>query len=211
MSKPTIKTAFLPIKPTVAALPKTTAVFKASPNGDLESRLPKNDSVAVTTEFFLEVVDKPEKESAAWGYVGDPHKSAQFGRRIVAALNVAHWPAAAAVERRDLRAIKWLVCVALLERLSVQHHPILTAISLRLSKLALGRANVNDWERVLWAAYRLKDATTFASGLDSAPLSVGTLHRFGEITVRVSARKIADWNARNEPKFNGNRPHPQSR
>ena len=201
-SKPVIKSAFTPIKPSINSLPRqVVASFAPSNESHSNGDTSKNDSVAITTEFWLEVVDKSEKQCPAWAYVGNPCHVAQFGRRIVAALNVAHWPAAAVVERKDRRAIAWLVSVAILERLNVQPHPILTALSLRLSKLALGRENVNNWERILWAAYGLKDTTRFVVGLDSAPLSVGTLHKFTELTVRVSARKIADFNARNELKI----------
>jgi hypothetical protein len=151
----------------------------------------------VSVEFWLELVDKPEKECPAWAYVGNPRKLAQFGRRIVAVLNLAHWPAAAAVQHKDWRAIRWLVCVAILERLSLQFHPILSVVGQRLSQLAFERPEVNKWESVLWSAYRLKN-TSFVAALESVPLSVGALKKIAELTVRISAGKLADWEERKQ-------------
>src|SRR5262245_32956321 len=71
-----------------------------------------SDEVTVTTEFWLEIVNQAEKSAPFWGYLGDP-RSADFGARCVACLNAAHWPTAAALERKDWRAIKWFIAAAL--------------------------------------------------------------------------------------------------
>jgi hypothetical protein len=96
------------------------------------------DEIVVPTEFWLEIVSRVEKAAPFWGYLGDP-RSADFGRRCVACLNAAHWPTAAALERKDWRAIKWFIAVSLCERVSLETHPLVSAIRFRLAQMALAR------------------------------------------------------------------------
>jgi hypothetical protein len=155
------------------------------------------DEVTVLSEFWLEIVSRPEKAAPFWAYLGDP-RSADFGKRCVACLNVAHWPVFAARERKDWRAVKWFVALAICERVSLETHPLVYAIRFRVAQLALARPVVHPWETVLWSAFALKDNNQFFASLESAPLTVGTLHKFSELTVRVSRRKLLQWNERNE-------------
>ncbi len=50
----------------------------------------------VTVELWLEIINKPGKICPAWGYLSHEPPLA----RLVAVLNGAHWPAAAALARR---------------------------------------------------------------------------------------------------------------
>jgi hypothetical protein len=104
------------------------------------------------------------------------------------------------VERKDWRALRWLVSVALLERLTVQRHPILQAVSQRLAQSALQRAQVHGWERCLWSAYPLKDRP-FSERIQTIPLVVGTSEKFSELSVCVDTQRLADWNARFSPEM----------
>jgi hypothetical protein len=185
-NQPAVKSFFSPIKP------RFVLAAKADPSTD--------PSIVINVSFWLEIINWPQKQNAAWAYCGDPRNIEQFGRKIVAVLNVAHWPVTGVVGRKDWRALRWLVCVAILERLTVQRHPILQAVSERLAQSALQRAQVHGWERCLWAAYRLKDHP-FAARLENVPLTVGTLEQFSELSVRVNAQRLADWNARFSPEM----------
>jgi hypothetical protein len=192
-----IKSAFAPMRATRTASP--SAAPPSSPE-----RLPKKpqpsktgqpsakDEVALDVTFWIEVVEKPLKEAPFWAYVGNPREIDTFGRRIVAVLNTSHWPATAAVERKDWRAIKWMASLAILERVGLQYHPILSAVRFRLCQLALCRPKAHERESILWAGYRLKDSS-FLAGLESIPLTVGTLQQFNKLTVSVNAGKLEQW------------------
>ena len=198
--KPTVKSAFPPIRPTAVTISRPIAAARPPQRKQAAPASPAskngvNGCVTINVEFFVEIVDRPERQCPCWAYAGDPRKSDTFAKRIVAVLNKACWPTAAALERDDRRALKWFVCVAICERLSVQTHPILYAIALRLSQMALQRASVHQWERCLWSAYQLMNAD-FVARLDSVQLSVGSVCKFSELVVQVSAQRLADWNTR---------------
>ena len=72
------------------------------------------------------------------------------------------WPTAGAVARADGRTLRWLAAGALLERLALESDRAnFGQVRNRLLQLAFGRP-ADVWERVLWAAYALKDAELFA-------------------------------------------------
>ncbi len=150
-NKSAVKSAFAPMKPKVGLptldKPEVVAVPEPTPSGTARSLI--NDEIAVQVSFWLEVVDSPDRQCPAWAYAGNPREVDIFGRKVVAVLNIAHWPAAAAVERKDWRAIKWLVAIAILERLALQQHPILFAVRFHLSQLALQLPRVQPWQTVL--------------------------------------------------------------
>jgi hypothetical protein len=189
-----------------SAFPKTVIANgapKASPAKPSPSTI-TTDEIIVVSEFWLEVVNRTEKAAPFWAYLGDP-RSADFGKRCVACLNIEHWPVPAALAKKDLRAVKWFVALAICERVSLETHPLVCAIRFRLAQLALARPVIHPWESVLWSAFALKDNQLFA-GLESAPLTAGTLHKFGELAVRVSSSKLAQWKERNEAKRYKKRP-----
>jgi hypothetical protein len=184
MSTP-IKSAFPPMRAT-ASPEKPTAVNSLN---DIANE------VQLEVAFWLEITDRPQKEPPFWAYVGNPKETDSFGRRIVAVLNVSYWPAAAAVEHKDWRAIRWMASLAILERCALQYHPVLSAVRFRLCQLASCQPKAHNWETILWAVYRLKD-TSFVAGLDSVPLTVGTLEKFAQLAVRVDAGKLEEWESR---------------
>ena len=151
-------------------------------------------------DLCLEIVNRPEKLAPFWGYLGDP-RTADFGKRCVACLNAAHRPASAALERKDWRALKWFVSLAICERVSLETHALVESVRFRLGQLALARPSVDRWESILWAAYSLKDRELLA-GLESVPLEVGTRQKFAPLSVRVSASKLAQWRGRMQAKRN---------
>jgi hypothetical protein len=192
-SKP-VKSLFAPIKPSVTT---TMASAPSTPPAPLVngSSPPKDDGdILIPVEFWAEVVSQPEKLSPCWAFIGD-WRRADFGRRVTVALNLAYWPATGAAARRDWTALRWLVSTAILERVFVANHPVLCAVSQQLCQLALRREQIQNWERISWSAYQLKD-TPFIGAIEAVPLAVGTLQRFSELSVQVSAARLADWTAR---------------
>jgi hypothetical protein len=80
-----------------------------------------DSSKTITIQLALIVVDEPLKMNCAWGCL---HINKNADPIFGASLNRAHWPAAAAIERRDWRAIRWLTSLAITERaISSGTHP----------------------------------------------------------------------------------------
>src|ERR1700757_1978535 len=105
--KPPIKSALQLIKPSAVKAPaKEKSASPPQPSGE---------EIIQTVSFFLEIVDNADKHCPCWAYVADPRHS-DYGAKLTVCLNIAYWPAAAAIERKDWRAIRWLTSVALLER-----------------------------------------------------------------------------------------------
>jgi hypothetical protein len=198
-SKPAIKSVFAPLKPSAVAKVAEAASPSSAPTNNAarwRDLLPPKDGqeTLVRVQFWFEVVDRPDRLCPAWAYCGDPRKIEQFGKRIGVNLNIAHWPVTEAVKNKDWQTLRWLVAIAILERLIFDCSPLLRAISRRLAETAFDR-HADIWERGLWAAYRLKDHP-FMTRLESIPLVVGTARMFSELDVRVNNYQLAAWKAR---------------
>jgi hypothetical protein len=121
-----------------------------------------------------------------------PATNSDYGTKLTVCLNIAYWPAAAAIERKDWRAIRWLSSLTLLERVALSSYPVWIELKKHLASLALAKPTAQNWEFVLWAAYQLKDCPLLAA-IESHPLNVGMIREFGEVSVRVNRIKLEQW------------------
>jgi hypothetical protein len=178
MSKPPrIKSAFTPMRPTNPV---------ATPS-------PPQAEITIEVEIFARVINEPEKACPAWAYIGSPREP-DFGCRVSVVWNSAQWPAAAALERKDLRALRWLAAIALLERLSLTYHPGLQALRRKLVTDAFGR-QAQTWEAVLWASYLLKDSPLF-SGIESLLTAKKEFVRLAMIPVAIDSGQLTRYTQR---------------
>jgi hypothetical protein len=111
-------------------------------------------TVPIVCELWLEVRHLPDKPNCVWAFI--PKANAEGVQRLCAALNNACWPVDAALARGDVRAIRWLYSVALLERISFESNRDILRIRRHLVALVLGPGK-QGWETVLWCAYTMKD------------------------------------------------------
>jgi len=132
----------------------------------------------------LIVVDEPLKMNSAWGWL---HINKNADPIFGASLNRAHWPAAAAIERRDWRAIRWLTSLAITERaISSGTHPHVVGAWRHLTTSVGIKPNCR-WD-ALGVAYRLKDhpITERIKTLDLH--AVGTMQRFASFEIRTKGK-----------------------
>ena len=148
--------------------------------------------VTFHVELYLEVINNPDKLCPAYAYVGrnDPPDVG----RIVAVFNRSLWPTAAALERADHNALRWLAAGAILDRcLTWPTHPILRAVRCYLAQAGLGE-RWQDYQAGVWAAYALKDHALFASIDRLSPKPEGRLpEKFACFDVEVDSVRLADW------------------
>jgi hypothetical protein len=151
-----IKSAFAPMRPSVTlsvspeAPPKTQP---AVPPPKEAPPKPKRKAAAITVELWLEIFNKPGKICPAWAYLAHEPPLA----RLVAVLNAAHWPAAAALARKDVQAIRWLAATALLDRLALAgNDPVGRPLLRTICGLVIG-PGWQWYQAGLWCAYLAKD------------------------------------------------------
>ena len=164
-----------------------------------ETRQPR-PSVTIRIELCVQIIDDPEKYCPSFGYIsrGGPPGT----QRIVAVLNENVWPTAAALQRGDVNALRWLTSLAVVDRCQTwPAHPILRAVGRHLAKVALGDC-VQDYQLGLWTAYRLRNHTMFA-GIDSLSIlkrnpgeRPSAIEKFASFDVEVDSVRLESWRAK---------------
>jgi hypothetical protein len=103
-----------------------------------------------------------------------------------------HWPAAAALERKDVQAIRWLAATALLDRLALAgNDPVGRPLLRTICQLVIGP----DWQWYqagCWCAYLLKDHPLLAPIDTTLPILAGGggLAKFGELPASSIPRPL---------------------
>jgi hypothetical protein len=183
----TIKSAFPPMRPSVTLSVSPEAPPKPQPAVPPPKGPKPKGKATITVELWLEIINKPGKICPAWAYLS--HEP----RRLVAVLNAAHWPAAAALERKDVQAIRWLAATALLDRLALAgNDPVGRSLLRTICQLVIGP----DWQWYqagLWCAYLLKDHPLLAPIDTTLPILAGSgggLAKFGELSCLVDPEAL---------------------
>jgi hypothetical protein len=145
-AKPAIKSVFAPM--TAKKLAHSASIKPSPAKSSPVPSAKSGDEIIKSISFFLEITDNPQKHCPCWCYIADP-RHPDYGTRLTAVLNTAHWPTAAAIQRKDWRAIRWLTSLAILERIALSSYPVWLALKAHLGSVALGTPRPQNWELVL--------------------------------------------------------------
>jgi hypothetical protein len=156
--------------------------------------------ISVAVELWVEVVEAPDKHCPAFAYISADHKP----QRIVAVINKALWPSAAALTRADANALRWLTAMSILDRCGTwRSHPILAATQRYLVEIVIG--HWLDYKAIAWAAYALRNhqLTERIPELVSNPKTEP--QKFAEFSVTIDSVRLADFREKMACRLNKDR------
>jgi hypothetical protein len=161
---PVIADKLAALRPKEPEKPKTEVIPKTKePDKPRKERQIDWDSRVILS---IGVLPRPDKQNCAWAFIG--HGKGYYSAAVL--LNTLLWPVNGAITRGDKQAVRWLFSVAMLERLFVctpSHNPELTQARHQIIESVIPK--YQGFEKILWAAYLLKDHP-ITSALNDLPI-----------------------------------------